>query len=306
MKTPSLHRANGWPAILQPVAIACFCLLLQPATSAADTEKPYEQQEDVVVVQSPHGIAITMDIFTPTGEPNGIGIIDVASGGWSSDRGKIRDHEMAQFYKIFCERGYTVFAIRPGSSSRFSAHDMVEHLESAISEIQKNAKEYGIDADRLSITGASAGGHLASLVAVRQKVKLVGAGVFFPPTDFLSFGSSSDNPEAVNRFARALAFPRRDADLDADEIKEQLIAISPAHQVTEDAPPFLIIHGDADKVVPLSQSETLLAKLKAKNVPAELIIKEGGGHPWMTIPVEVGKLADWFDKLYAAEPAVAN
>jgi acetyl esterase/lipase len=276
---------------------------------SADKAKPYERQNDVVVVQSPHGIVITMDVFTPTGKSNGIGIIDVASGGWSSDRGKIRDHEMAQVYNIFCQRGYTMFAIRPGSASRFNAHDMVDHLESSIVEIQKNAQQYGIDPDRISITGASAGGHLASLVALRQKVDIVGAGVFFPPTDFLSFGSSragSGNDRRVSDFARALAYPDRGADLSAEEIEEQLIAISPAHQVTENAPPFLIIHGDADKVVPLSQSEKLLAELKAKNIPAELIIKEGGGHPWMTIPVEVAKMADWFDKLYAETPVAAN
>ncbi len=290
-------------------ATAGFCLLMQTTATADDKSKPYERQEDVVVVQSPHGIAITMDVFTPTGKSNGIGIIDVASGGWSSDRGKIRDHEMAQVYNIFCARGYTMFAIRPGSSSRFNAHDMVQHLESAIAEIQKNATQYGIDPDRIAITGASAGGHLASLVALRQKVKIVGAGVFFPPTDFLNFGSStagSGNDRVVSDFARALAYPDRGADLSPEEIEQQLIAISPAHQVTEQAPPFLIIHGDADKVVPLSQSEKLLAELKAKKIPAELIIKEGGGHPWLTIPVEVAKMADWFDKLYAAEPVAAN
>ena len=284
---------------------ASVCLLSSTAASA-ESSLPYEQHEDVVVCQSPHGIAITMDVFKPTGESNGIGIIDVASGGWSSDRGKIRDHKMAQVYNIFCKRGYTMFAIRPGSSSRFNAHDMVKHLETAIGEIKKNADEYGIDPDRISITGASAGGHLASLVAVRGEVDIVGAGVFFPPTDFLSFGNASDNPERVNRFARNLAYKNRAANPSPEKVQELLKDISPAHLVTKDAPPFLIIHGDADKVVPLSQSETLLAALKEKGVPAELIVKPGGGHPWLTINEEVAKMADWFDKLYAAEPAVAN
>ena len=286
------------------IAIA-GCLSLQ-APSFAENSLPYEQHEDVVVCQSPHGIAITMDVFKPTGESNGIGIIDVASGGWSSDRGKIRDHKRAKVYDIFCKRGYTMFAIRPGSSSRFSAHDMVRHLETAIEEIQKSADEYGIDPDRISITGASAGGHLASLVAVRGEAKVVGAGVFFPPTDFLSFGNASDDPERVNRFARNLAFKNRAADPSPEKVKELLKEISPAHLVTKEAPPFMIIHGDADKIVPLSQSETLLAALKEKGVPAELIVKPGGGHPWLTINEEVAKMADWFDKLYAPEPAVAN
>jgi dipeptidyl aminopeptidase/acylaminoacyl peptidase len=91
--------------------------------------------------------------------------------------------------------------------------------------------------------------------------------------------------------------------LNEEQIIEQLTAISPARQVTADAPPFMIIHGDADLVVPLQQSERLLAELKDKGVAAELIVKAGGGHPWLTINEEVAKMADWFDKLYASSAA---
>jgi dipeptidyl aminopeptidase/acylaminoacyl peptidase len=65
--------------------------------------------------------------------------------------------------------------------------------------------------------------------------------------------------------------------------------------VTPTAPPFLLIHGDADPVVPLQQSERMVAALKEKGVSAELIVKRGGGHPWLTIHEEVQILADWFD-----------
>jgi acetyl esterase/lipase len=303
------HSRAGQTATFRSVFGFAMAVVLVtvPSQVVADAPgKPYEQQQDVVIVQSPHGVVITMDVFTPKENANGIGIIDVASGGWSSDRGKIRDHEMAQVYNIFCQRGYTMFAIRPGSSSRFSAHDMVDHLESAIKEIQKNADKYGIDPDRMAITGASAGGHLASLVAVRGKVPLVGAGVFFPPTDFLEYGKMKIDPTKKGRIseaARALAYKDRSADLNEEQIIEQLTAISPARQVTADAPPFMIIHGDADLVVPLQQSERLLAELKDKGVAAELIVKAGGGHPWLTINEEVAKMADWFDKLYASSAA---
>ena len=70
---------------------------------------------------------------------------------------------------------------------------------------------------------------------------------------------------------------------------------------TDKAPPFLIIHGDADPVVPLSQSEKLQSALKACNVPCELIVKKGGAHPWPTIHEEVQVIADWLDKQLAAK-----
>jgi dipeptidyl aminopeptidase/acylaminoacyl peptidase len=77
--------------------------------------------------------------------------------------------------------------------------------------------------------------------------------------------------------------------------------ISPARLVTKHAPPFLLIHGDADPLVPLQQSEVMLEALKKAGVPAELIVKKGGGHPWLTLHEEVQVLAEWFDKQLGAE-----
>jgi dipeptidyl aminopeptidase/acylaminoacyl peptidase len=79
-------------------------------------------------------------------------------------------------------------------------------------------------------------------------------------------------------------------------VREKLIEISPARRVTAEAPPFLLIHGTADEVVPLEQSEKLLRALQEQGVSAELILKEGGGHPWLTIHEEVAMLSDWFDR----------
>jgi len=63
--------------------------------------------------------------------------------------------------------------------------------------------------------------------------------------------------------------------------------------------PFLIFHGDADPLVPLQQSQKLVAALKAAGGSAELIVKPGGGHPWLTLPDEVKVMADWFDQRLA-------
>lgn len=268
-------------------------------------EDVFRQQQDVVFSQV-HGIAVTMDIFTPVGPSNGLGIVDVASGGWSSDRGKIRDHKRAQMYDIFCGRGYTVFAVRPGSLSRFSGMDMVDHVERSIVWIKDRSEKFSVDPNRLGLTGASAGGHLASLVAVRNGCKpdrksasIAAAGVFFPPTDFLNYGGRRIDPrdeEGVGRLARALAFPDGVNGLGEAELEVGLKSVSSAHLVTAKAPPFLLIHGDADKVVPLQQSKRLMEELEKHDVAVELIVKEGGGHPWLTIPNEVAKLADWFDQ----------
>lgn len=53
---------------------------------------PYTQHENIVYSEV-HGVALVLDVFVPTGAKNGIGIVDIASGAWYSDRGKINDHK---------------------------------------------------------------------------------------------------------------------------------------------------------------------------------------------------------------------
>src|SRR5687768_14378161 len=149
--------------MFSPLALVALTLL--PSSLIADEGLPYHQKQDVVYAEI-HGTGLLMDIFAPTGDANGLAIIDVVSGAWYSDRGKIRDHTMAQLYSIFCSRGYVVFAVRPGSKTRYTAAEMSENVKSAIRYVKEHAADYKIDGDRLGLAGASAGGHLATLAAL--------------------------------------------------------------------------------------------------------------------------------------------
>ena len=66
--------------------------------------------------------------------------------------------------------------------------------------------------------------------------------------------------------------------------------------MTKDSAPALIIHGDADKLVPIQQAELIIAKFKEPGVPCELVVKKGAGHGWAGIDKDLETLADWFDK----------
>jgi acetyl esterase/lipase len=302
-------ETSAMPLNKVPCVASILIGLLQQATPAQ--ELPYDQHENIVYAET-DGIGLLMDVFTPKGDANGLGIVDVISGAWHSDRGKIRDHERAQTFRILCGQGYTVFAVRPGSIGKFSVPEMIANLNQGLRWVKNHSKDYGIDPDRLGLMGASAGGHLACLAAVtarNEKADTDGAhggddtrvravAVLFPPTDFLNYNGKPIDTRAddhMARLVRRLAFPQGLSDVAEADATSMLTQISPARLVTPHAPPFLLIHGDADEVVPLQQSEVMLAALKQANVPAELIVKKGGAHPWLTIHEEIQVIAEWFD-----------
>jgi acetyl esterase/lipase len=303
--------------------IVCFCLA--PFLAAAQEELPYDRTVDHVYATI-DGQDFFMDVFVPNRtnrleyyQPNdngfGLGIIDVASGAWSADRGKLKDHETAQVYNIMTARGYTVFAVRPGSRPEFTVPDMVDRVKAGIRYVKANAADWNVDPERLGLMGASAGGHLALLTALtadpprtdaddpllKAGTGVKAVGVFFPPTDFVEWEGMSYS----SKLERVGDLLFRDLeDRSKEEILSRLQEISPIHRIPKgELPPFLFFHGTADPLVPLSQSQKMVDALKEKNFDATLVIKPGGGHPWLDIPLDVIKMADWFDHHLMGAPA---
>jgi acetyl esterase/lipase len=289
--------------------ITSFCLFLSFCFgSVCLGESSYEQHKNIVYAETA-GVGLVLDVFIPKGKKSGLAIVDVASGAWHSDRGKIRDHKRSRFYETMCQRGFIVFAVRPGSITKFTGKEMLKNVHTGIKWVKAHAKEYSIDPDRLGLIGASAGGHLASLAGLTadDESRVAVVAVFFPPTDLVNYGKPKKPPTEEDIKKRKivihlLTFGKvNNKKTTPEEYKAELKAISPYYQVTESAPPFLLIHGDADERVPLEHSQKLLAKLKEKGIPAELIIKKGGGHPWLTIHEEVIVMGDWLVKKLAKQ-----
>lgn len=274
--------------------------------STSAVESSFTTQENVVFGEV-HGVGLLMDIFEPTGPRNGLGIIDVVSGTWLSSRTKLKTHAAAQVFHRLAKLGFTTFAIRPGSRTKFSIPEMLRQLNQGIRWVKQHAVQFQIDPTRLGMLGFSSGGHLACLSAVTDEDSVERSGInhrvqavaaFFPPTDFLQYGNASTDPLAKEQ-ARQLMLQvtaPHGPNLSPDEFDQLLAQLSPARHVTSQAPPFLLIHGDADQVVPLQQSEVMLHALQKAGVPAELIVKPGEGHLWQTIDEEVQLAADWFAK----------
>jgi acetyl esterase/lipase len=284
------------------------------ALRAAEGNEPFKRQADIIYGRK-FGTALTMDVFSPTSNANGRGVVYVVSGGWYS----AREMTMPSFYKELTRRGYTVFAVVHGSQPKFTIPEILEDMHRAVRFIHYHAKEYQVDPERLGITGASAGGHLSLMQGVgggqgnpkapdvidRGSSRVAAVACFFPPTDFLNYGKPGENALGrgiLSGFKAPFDFQEFDAKkrafvLITDEKKREEIGrkISPVNLVTREAPPTLIIHGNADTLVPIQQAQIMIDKLKSVDVPAELVVKKGGGHGWKDWDKDVTTVVDWFD-----------
>lgn len=275
-------------------------------TANADVSKPFTRDVNVVYDEV-HGTGLLADIFVPTGKRNGLGIVDIVCGAWHSDRGKLNDHERAQVFDIFTKHGYVVFGMRPGSVSKYDGGELLAHAKTAIQWVKLHAEEYGVDPDRLGLMGASAGGHLALLASVtpldakqdskkeleRVDSRVKAVSVFFPPTDLTDWDGKKPDYTRVGE----LLFTGGVGSRPQEEIDARAKELSPRHRIGGgNLPPYFLIHGDADPMVPLQQSQIFVDAVKAAGGSAELLVKPGGAHPWPTIPEEVEKMAGWFDK----------
>lgn len=276
------------------------------ASSWSQSNADYERVQDVIYGRK-FGTALTMDVFKPK-NPNGAGIIFVVSGGWFSAHEAINVAACQPFLK----RGYTVFAVVHGSQPKFIIPECMQDMHRSVRFIRHNAAAYGVDPNRLGVTGGSAGGHLSLIlgtqagsdakVDAKDPVNTESSAVqcvacFFPPTDFLNYGSNGVNAVGVGTLKnfRSAFGPLADTEEGRQKLAHE---ISPIYFVTSNLPPTLIIHGDADNLVPIQQAETFIERAKAAGVDAKLVVKPGAGHGiWKDmISTYEEKCADWFDE----------
>jgi acetyl esterase/lipase len=314
--------------------LSCFCVgasaqdrpsLPATAEKAIGDAPSFTRKEDVIYARK-DGVALTLDVFTPA-KANGAAVLLLVSGGYVSAHSNIQP----AFVRPFVNRGYTVFAIVHGCQPRYQVPEIKSDIIRACRFVRAHAKEYGIDPERFGVTGASAGGNLSLLLGTcgddgkpsavdpveRASSKVQAVACFFPPTDFLNYGAPGLEKIHFTAFDKPFraSFDYRERDSatntlervsDPEKLRAISKSISPAQQVTSQAPPTLIIHGDKDLLVPLQQSQLMVEKLKAAGVPCELVVKEGAAHGWVGIDKDFEKLADWFDRHLSKKAADAG
>ena len=254
---------------------------------------PYKVQitPDVVYGRK-FGLAQTLDLYQPP-EATGALVLLMNSGGFVS--GKIRQYEpvpagmprfvpaaelllvpegfhyppLEQFsIQELLAAGITVGDVRHGCSPRFKLEEIVADVRLALGFMRENAVRYGIDPTRIGLFGGSAGGYLASYLALtpaKDEPPIAAVAVYYPAGwDWVSV--STEYPEVYEN-------------LPALHINEELLDdLSLRGHVNAGSPPHLIIAGDQDYPFILSTCRKLHEVLSGRGVESELLLIEGTGH----------------------------
>lgn len=267
-----------------------------------------------IVYGQRNGHDLVMDIARPE-KPNGAAIVLMLSGDWVSPKNPFQPALAAPLLR----HGYTVFAIHHLSQPDATVMEIVADVNRALRFIRLHAAENGIDPTRIGVTGASSGGHLAMMLATcgtsgdpqandpidRESSRVQAAAVFFPVTDLVDFGDSTQNLHdggPPKNFVKAFGL----ADRNPTAWLPIARAMSPILHVDGSLPPILIHHGDKDSLIPFDRSERFQQAAAVAGRPITLVPKKGKGHGWLTMIVDLEEFARWFDQQLAPPPAAGK
>jgi acetyl esterase/lipase len=286
------------------VLLALLCSLALSSFAQSPQMVGYKRTEDVIYHRK-SGTALTLDVFEPE-KKNGASVFFMVSGGFVSSHDGIN----AKMYLPFLERGYTVFAVVHACQPKFQIPEITQDIHRAIRYVRHHAARWGIDTNKFGITGASAGGHLSLSMGTqgragsptakdpvdRASSAVQAVACFFPPTDFENWNAPGDNQVGIGKVGTQFkgAFgPRSDSAESRAELGKE---ISPINFVTKDSAPTLIIHGDADKLVPIYQAEIFAKKCADAGALCKVITKPGADHGWKGMEQDIATCAEWFDE----------
>ncbi len=250
-----------------------------------------------------------MDVYLPmtTSTRPSQALLYIHGGAWSKGD-KANGPGMDDIPELLA-RGYVIASInyRLSPANQFPAH--IEDCKCAVRYLRANAKFYNLDVNRIGVWGSSAGGHLASLVALADKSvgwdnvggfldqssKVLAAAPLFPPEDLTtSDWSFLDKSGFIFVFGTS----------------GKWAAASPVNYVTKNAPPFFLVGGEFDSIVSNQQPQALYAKLQAAKIPSQYTLVKNSEHEYapsggLINPTRVEmtkRVADFFDRYVKLAP----
>ena len=208
---------------------------------------------------------------------------------------------LALTFDIFKPKA-NVIALRHGSSPKYLIPDIVADVRRAVRFIRYNAKQWGIDPNRLGVYGGSAGGHLSLMIGtasdngdptakdfLKESDRVAAIVAYFPPVDLRTLARGLNPPPSGTVLDR---FPALNFE------KEKAADYSPIVFVTSDDPPTLLIHGDKDELVNISNSKIIFEAFQKVNVKTDFITIPGAGHGFRGEDAKraTAAMVSWFEQ----------
>jgi acetyl esterase/lipase len=255
------------------------------------------------------------DIYLPQAQGRKVPIVLwLHGGGW-----RFGDRRLApDLSRFLAERGFAMVSIDYRLSDEATFPAPVIDVKTAVRWVRSVADKYSFDSEKIGLWGSSAGGHLAACAALSSQdqfmseehsgfssaVNAVLDG--YGPTDFAMIDADRGKPLAAQSDAESILVKDVLPANDPNSFESRLIgaavgnspskaqAANPINYVRAGAPPFLIMHGQSDPLIPWQQSWLLFEALDRRSNDATLILIERLGHGFFNRPnldaVEPGKI----------------
>lgn len=248
-----------------------------PIPTPMNTPVPFEMFGETLV-DIPYCTTVSppekMDLYFPESGGPWPAVVYVHGGSWMhGDKS-----EALMFAREMTSQGYLVVSVnyRLYPAGTFPA--MIQDVKCAIRFLRANAVQYNFDPGRIAAIGPSAGGHLVALLGTTD----AGAG-----WDVGENLDQSSRVQAVIAMAALTDLTQQFPNADIETMKligfgeHNVLLASPLNHVTADDPPFLLIHGERDTVVPVEQSQLMYDRLVQENVPAQLVVVRNANHSFI-------------------------
>jgi acetyl esterase len=216
------------------------------------------------------GQDLKLDACVPAGPGPFAAAILVHGGGWTSGDKRVN---FAPLFDPLHRAGLAWFSINYRLAPKYRYPACLDDVQTAIRWVKAHAAEFRVDPARIALVGESSGGQLVEMAALQggADAQLAAVVPFYAPCDLVAEMHQRGN---LGRSMVAL-FGRAQFD---DAMGSLMHDASPLHFVHPGLPPFLLVHGTSDRIVPYEQSVQFQAALRAAGVPCDLVTIANGIH----------------------------
>lgn len=244
---------------------------------------------------------LAMDIYWPKeGEGPFPMVVYVHGGGWKAGD---KSEGIEKYSDALVSAGFVIASVnyRLSPESKFPA--MIEDVKCAVRHLRANADIYNIDPDRIGGMGSSAGGHIINLLGTTDTSAGWDVGPYLDQSSRVSTVVSLYGPSDLQIEFAGNSTHNINTIFDTTDFADMGFA-SPIEYVTSDDSSFLLIHGEDDSLVPITQSESFYNALQLADVTTTFVPVAGANHGFIAIdkhtPISpslaeiITKITDWF------------